>query len=535
LDVAQRSSRTKIKSLQIDRKLTKVMKEMPIPIIDLFAGPGGLGEGFSALRRSGLPVFKIRLSIEKDTDAHRTLELRAFYRQFPDHQIPPEYYQYLHGQISRTKLFGAHPVAGRNAQKEALNATLGITPPEEIDARIGESIAGSRNWLLIGGPPCQAYSLVGRSKIIGEKGRKEYEADHRHFLYREYLRIIADFQPRVFVMENVKGLLSATINGQSTISKILDDLQHPIAAIHGPRHRDAKRTYRLISLSVPSSEVSGELAPADFIVKAEKYAVPQRRHRLIIVGVAERVKCSPSLLTEQPETTVADAIDDLPPLRSGLSKEPDSDSGWCEIIRTIRQSAWLNTPQVDAAVRRQIKKKLWEVPTNFARGQDLAQPSHKPLRLHPKWFRPDDYTGVCNHATRSHIRADLHRYFFLAAFAQVHARSPLLEEFPRELLPKHKNVASALKENKFNDRFRVQVLNRPATTVVSHISKDGHYFIHPDPSQCRSLTVREAARLQTFPDNYFFEGPRTQQYHQVGNAVPPFLAHQIAALIAKLF
>jgi DNA (cytosine-5)-methyltransferase 1 len=133
------------------------------------------------------------------------------------------------------------------------------------------------------------------------------------------------------------------------------------------------------------------------------------------------------------------------------------------------------------------------------------------------------------------MRADLHRYLFLAAFAQVRGRSPLLEEFPKDLLPKHKNVGTAIKGTKFNDRFRVQVANRPSTTVVSHISKDGHYYIHPDPSQCRSLTVREAARLQTFPDNYFFEGPRTQQYHQVGNAVPPFLAHQIAEIVAELF
>jgi DNA (cytosine-5)-methyltransferase 1 len=506
-----------------------------VPIIDLFAGPGGLGEGFSALRRDGRPVFKIGLSIEKDTDAHRTLELRSFYRQFPDGQIPPDYYQYLGGKISRAALFAAHPNAADDARKEAWNATLGVTSPQEIDTRISDALAGRRNWLLIGGPPCQAYSLVGRSKMIGEKGRKEYEADHRHFLYREYLRIIADFQPRIFVMENVKGLLSATLNGESTISKILADLRHPIAAIHGPRHRDSNVTYRLVSISVPASGASGEFSPADFIVRAEKYGVPQCRHRLIIVGISERVKDSPGLLTEQIETTVSSAIDDLPLLRSGLSKEPDSESAWREAVGSIRQAEWLYEQQVDADVRRQIKSQLAELSADLVRGSDEAKTSRKSLRLHAKWFRPDGYAGVCNHTSRSHIRADLHRYFFVAAFAQVHGRSPLLEEFPKGLLPKHKNVAAAMKETKFNDRFRVQVANRPATTVVSHISKDGHYYIHPDPSQCRSLTVREAARLQTFPDNYFFEGPRTQQYHQVGNAVPPLLAHQIAGIVAGLF
>jgi DNA (cytosine-5)-methyltransferase 1 len=128
----------------------------------------------------------------------------------------------------------------------------------------------------------------------------------------------------------------------------------------------------------------------------------------------------------------------------------------------------------------------------------------------------------------------LHRYFFAAVFAKKRGRSPLLEDFPRALLPNHENVAEALKETKFNDRFRVQLASRPSTTIVSHISKDGHYYIHYDSSQCRSLTVREAARLQTFPDNYFFEGPRTEQYKQVGNAVPPLLAKQIAQIVAEL-
>jgi DNA (cytosine-5)-methyltransferase 1 len=142
--------------------------------------------------------------------------------------------------------------------------------------------------------------------------------------------------------------------------------------------------------------------------------------------------------------------------------------------------------------------------------------------------------GVCNSTTREHMPDDLHRYLFAACFAKARGVSPRLRDFPKALLPQHRNVARAMRSDLFADRFRVQLEAAPATTVMSHIAKDGHYFIHPDPTQCRSLTVREAARLQTFPDNYAFAGARTEQYVQVGNAVPPFLATQIAGIVAQL-
>ena len=130
---------------------------------------------------------------------------------------------------------------------------------------------------------------------------------------------------------------------------------------------------------------------------------------------------------------------------------------------------------------------------------------------------------------------DLHRYLFVSCYGAAVGESPRLRDFPTSLLPKHGNVSRALRSDNFADRFRVQLRDEPATTVVSHLSRDGHYFIHFDPTQCRSLTVREAARLQTFPDNYFFCGNRGAQYRQVGNAVPPWLARQIAYAIAPVF
>jgi len=129
---------------------------------------------------------------------------------------------------------------------------------------------------------------------------------------------------------------------------------------------------------------------------------------------------------------------------------------------------------------------------------------------------------------------DLHRYLFCACFAKVFGRSPHLRDFPADLHPAHANVSVALEGQMFGDRFRVQLADKPSTTITSHVSKDGHYYIHYDPAQCRSLSVREAARLQTFPDSYFFEGSRTEQYHQIGNAVPPLLARDIASSIYQL-
>ncbi len=511
---------------------------MPIPVIDLFAGPGGLGEGFSALLDgAGRPVFRIGLSIEMDPFAHRTLELRAFFRQFPKGAAPPAYYDYLAGDISRDCLFAAHPAQAKHARDEAWHATLGLTDSAEIDARIAAALASRRNWLLIGGPPCQAYSLVGRSKIIGEKGIEEYEADHRHFLYREYLRILAEHRPPVFVMENVKGLLSAKVNNEAIFTKILGDLQHPVAACFdssAQRRRDTL-SYNLFSIVIRGDGEIGEFNPGDFLVRAEEYGVPQARHRLILVGVHSDHRAVPRLLEKRKPVNIEDVIGDLPPLRSGLSKEADSREAWHGALLAIRAAAWLRDSAVAPGLRREILDQLGRVHPGLDRGAEWTPRARRQIGAHSRWYSDDRLRGVANHSTRGHIREDLHRYFFVAAFARVHGRSPLLGDFPPDLLPQHENVAAALRETKFNDRFRVQLAGRPSTTVTSHISKDGHYFIHYDPAQCRSLTVREAARLQTFPDNYFFEGPRTQQYHQVGNAVPPFLAHQIAGIVHDLF
>ena len=318
-----------------------------IPIIDLFAGPGGLGEGFSRLRDpEGEPAFKIRLSIEMDSWAHRTLLLRSFFRQFDRREVPAAYYKYLRGEISFEKLELGFKDQFSAAREEAWKATLGEADPEEVSSRITSALgADGDNWLLIGGPPCQAYSLAGRSRIIGEKGRAEYERDHRHFLYLEYLRIIAQHQPAVFVMENVKGLLSAQIGGQPMFPNIRADLEDPLRAFPEWRNHNGcdDLHYNLFSLVVPR-DLAGGFEPSDFVVRSEDYGIPQARHRLIILGVRGDIAAQPGLLRQVPSVSVREVIGDLPRLRSKLSSG-DTPEAWAAALQglaTVRLNGGAN-------------------------------------------------------------------------------------------------------------------------------------------------------------------------------------------------
>lgn len=215
-----------------------------VPVIDVFAGPGGLGEGFSALADPhGRHPFKIALSIEKDAVAHKTLLLRSFFRQFPVGLAPRAYYDRLRQQVTTGELLAAYPEHAAAAREEAWNATLGdpaSAPLDLLRQRVRGALRrfpdGEARWVLIGGPPCQAYSLVGRSRNRGIAGYR-LEDDPRARLYLEYLQIIADFWPAVFVMENVRGLLSARFDGQPVIDRVLADLQDPAAALRRNRRQ----------------------------------------------------------------------------------------------------------------------------------------------------------------------------------------------------------------------------------------------------------------------------------------------------------
>ncbi len=236
--------------------------------------------------------------------------------------------------------------------------------------------------------------------------------------------------------------------------------------------------------------------------------------------------------------SVRQAIDDLPRIRSRLSRG-DSLETWRKAVQAAPSyvRGWRTENESTTMIK--IMRAFAAAAKSTSTGGAFISRDHrrpkKPTELQ-RWLHDRSLGGVCQHEARAHMASDLARYLFSASFAHLWGYPPRLDVFPHKLLPDHINVHVEQESETipFNDRFRVQCRNEPATTVVAHIAKDGHYYIHYDPSQCRSLTVREAARLQTFPDNYFFAGNRTEQYTQVGNAVPPLLAHKLAGIVRSL-
>ena len=411
---------------------------------------------------------------------------------------------------------------------------------------------GRTDWVLIGGPPCQAYSLVGRSRR--QETVLDEDKDKRVGLYKEYLRIIAEHSPAVFVMENVKGLLSArTTENNSIFSKILTDLRDPTVPFAEVIDENRVRyiVYSLSTMPRQRDLLNGEpvFNPQDFLIKSENYGIPQKRHRVILLGIRSDINIEPDVLVQRDLVTLKDVIGGLPKLRSGITrsfestewivdeegkrkkkrkyaKVADTFETWSDSILAFDGN--LNGNLESQALRTRFAQSLGK---EFINSNTYDLDTESPVY---EWFYDSNLGGISHHVSRSHLLQDIYRYYFAAKFTQERGTFPKMRDYAAagtDLLPDHENATSG----KFNDRFRVQQPDDAATTVTSHISKDGHYFIHYDPFQARSLTVREAARIQSFPDNYYFYGGRTQQYHQVGNAVPPYLAFQIAEVVAQVF
>jgi DNA (cytosine-5)-methyltransferase 1 len=510
----------------------------PIQIVDLFAGPGGLGEGFAS---SGDGTrFEIVVSAEMDPVARETLKLRAFYRLLklknPDRLC--DYYDFCNGH-RKEPFSDASKAQWQEADEEARCITLGSEKGDrELDDILDERLE-DRPWVLIGGPPCQAYSIVGRARNQA-KANYNAENDHRHFLYKEYLRIIKERKPTVFVMENVKGILSSKVAGESIFSQILQDLTDPNKAL-GDLTPGTK--YRICSLVTgqsfgPDDDVN-KVDPRGFIIKAEEHGIPQARHRVILLGIAlDDQGCIPehgSIPEIIERVSTKQVLGDLPELRSRLTKQRDDSESWYREVANQLDGLRSEVdgrvePKLDYAMKiardALLSASLDVGALRVSRRKGDGRTKDQNL---DRWYRDDKLEYWLNHDARGHMLSDLRRYMFASVYARAYKTSPKgHQQFTLSgLAPAHKNWESG----KFSDRFRVQLEEIPATTITSHISKDGHYFIHYDPKQCRSLTVREAARLQTFPDNYFFQGNRTQQFHQVGNAVPPLLASKIASVV----
>ena len=511
-------------------------KYAEIPIIDLFAGPGGLGEGFSQLEDNKIR-FKIALSIEMDEASHSTLLLRAFYRQFDS--PPKEYFHYLNGKITQEQLYNLYPKESNDAREEAWCHELKLSDLDEVTLRARKALSGfeSKEFVMIGGPPCQAYSIAGRSRM--QSTRDNFDNDPRHYLYRHYLRLVAHLKPACFVMENVKGLTSAKVNGKPIFPQIMKELESPgrvVKELDRLRKKPSSAEYHIYSLVKPEPAVSQPpLTSLDYVINAENYGIPQKRHRVILLGVRTDVdpKLPSRLKANKEQISTSDVLDDLPSLRSRVTKRVNTPEEWSQVmIEGLDKGEFDGVDcKTLSMIRKIISKGHQQLDTGNIRNQKQLSSSG---RLN-NWYRKNckHLNVVLNHESKRHMESDIWRYLFASCFAKTHGRPPHLGDYPDNLLPNHKNVDSKNKKYaKFIDRFKVQIANTPATTVMSHISKDGHYYIHHDPSQCRAWTVREAARIQTFPDNYFFEGTRTQQYHQVGNAVPPMLAWQIANVVA---
>ncbi|MDL2287394.1 DNA cytosine methyltransferase [Eubacteriales bacterium OttesenSCG-928-G02] len=405
-------------------------KTTPFTFIDLFAGAGGLSEGFLSTG------FKPIAHVEMNTDACLTLQTRACYYYLLKTDKIDIYSQYLSGEIDRNKLYSLIP---RSELDAVINQTMSKESMPDLFAKI-DRLMDMQNInsvdIIVGGPPCQAYSLVGRA--VKSDGMQD---DPRNFLYQLYCRVLKKYQPQMFVFENVPGLLTA--NG-------------------GRYFANMKKEFRRFGYEIHYKTLN-----------AFDFGVLQNRLRVILIGWKKDTNYKyPEFDKNTNSHIVNDIFSDLPVIQAGETN---------------------NTYQTDA-----ISNYLSE--TGIRKSGDILT-----------W-----------NVARPHIERDRQIYRLVIEAWNKNRIRLKYSDLPKELRT-HKNTTA------FLDRFKVVAADIAAChTVMAHISKDGHYFIHPDINQARSITVREAARLQSFPDNYFFESSRTAAFTQIGNAVPPLMAKGIA-------
>ncbi len=399
------------------------MKE--INFIDLFSGASGMSEGFI---KAG---FNSISHIEMDKYACDSIKTRAAYHFLIKNDKKDYYLDYLKGAISRKELYDKVP-------KEILDSVLNVEIKDDtiksIFVEIDKALKKKKVDLIIGGPPCQAYSLLGRH-------HENIENDPRNKLYIQYGRFLKKYEPKAFVFENVPGLLSAN---------------------KGRHFKNLKAYFRKIGYEVYHDTLN-----------AADYGVVQARKRIIIVGWKKNIDNGFPLIQKTiGNFTVNDAFQDLPKLKPGDALQ-------------IAKYTKPNNVYLDKF--------------NLRNGVDF----------------------VTQHISRPHNDRDLKIYKTALKKWNKNKERLRYPDLPKELKT-HKN------ETSFTDRYKVVNGQGVSHTVVAHIAKDGHYYIHPDIKQCRSISVREAARIQSFPDDFYFEGSRSAAFRQIGNAVPPLMANAIA-------
>lgn len=398
--------------------------------IDLFAGAGGLSEGF---HRKG---FKFFAHVEKDTAACLTLKTRQAFHFLKRNRRLGIYKEYIKGNISRDDFYGMIP---KRVFKSVINEEINDKTIDEIFRIIDENRKGKDVDIIIGGPPCQAYSVIGRSR--DPQGMRN---DNRNYLYLEYIKFLNRYRPKLFVFENVLGLLSAQEG------RIFDDMRNCF------NEAGYNINYRTLN--------------------SKDFGVLEDRKRIILIGWRQDIDFNyPEFESKENRFCIRDLFEDLPQIKAG-----------------------------------EVRNKYLEEENECL----------KKTRIRLKW------DVLTQHESRPNNDIDLKIYKLYAESLNNNGIRIKYNELPKELIT-HSNKDS------FLDRFKVVPYDGICHTVVAHIGKDGHHYIHPDVNQNRSISVREAARIQSFPDDYYFENSRTAAFRQIGNAVPPLMAEEIARCIKQ--
>ena len=401
-------------------------------VIDLFAGAGGLSEGF--VQAGFVPIAHV----EMDKDACNTLRTRCCFHYLRANNQLDIYYKYLKGEITRETLYGGVPEEVTNA---VINVEISDDTINETFGKIKQLAKGRKIDMIIGGPPCQAYSLLGRH-------RKTMENDPRTLLYLQYGKFLKEFTPKGFVFENVPGLLSAKKGEHfQNLRAYFDELGYKVH-------------YKMLN--------------------ASDYGVLQERRRIIIVGWQKNNDMGyPDIEEITTDAVINDILVDLPLLKAGET----------EMVSSYKKEN--NSYLRESGIRADCE--------NFVT-QNITRPVN-------------------------------------ANDAAIYAYAIKLWD-SKQVRVKYTDLPIKLRtqknEDSFLDRFKVVNGKGKAHTIVAHLAKDGHYYIHPSLNVCRSISVREAARMQSFPDNFYFEGSRSAIFKQIGNAVPVLMAKKIAESINQL-